>query len=70
MGKQGALNSNLGSVSGVMESMVNYLDGKFAEIHKKLELQDSQMKQISAGDCTDHVLRPSPRVRLAAAAPR
>ena len=46
LGKQGALNSNLGSVSGVMESMVNYLDGKFAEIHKKLELQDSQMKQI------------------------
>ena len=46
LGKEGALNSDLGSVSGVMESMVRYFDVKFAEIHKKLELQDSQMEQI------------------------
>ena len=46
--KQGAQNSNLGSVSGVMESMVTYFDGKFAEIHKKLGLQDRQMEQIES----------------------
>ena len=43
MGKQGAQNSNLGSVSGLMESMVQYFDGKFSEIKDKLDLQDRQV---------------------------
>ena len=42
LGKQEAQNSNLGSVSGVMKSMVQYFDGKFDEIHTKLDLQDRQ----------------------------
>ena len=43
LGKQGAQNSDLGSVSGLLESMVQYFDGKFSVLHKKMGLQERQM---------------------------
>ena len=48
LGNQGALNSNLGSVSGLMESMVQYFDKKFDVLHRKL----SPMKSSASVDNT------------------
>ena len=42
-GNQGAQISNLGSLSGLLESMVQYFDGKFSVLQKKLDQQDRQM---------------------------